>query len=171
MIIIVQPQIAAYVYPMANQYRYSSHSFNRSVLTAIGLTLIVTFLVWIFTRLMSFSHANTITIVSGLVFFGFCSAAMIMRYVRNDVVFAIRPDGLFDARYSSQAIPWDDIKDVRLERAENDFQLGVYLWPPNQKVATSGPTFTVDLSPLDGSVEQILIALSEHKNIYFEEQH
>ena len=109
---------------MANQYRYSSHSFNRSVLTAIGLTLIVTFLVWIFTRLMSFSHANTITIVSGLVFFGFCSAAMIMRYVRNDVVFAIRPDGLFDARYSSQAIPWDDIKDVRLERAENDFQLG-----------------------------------------------
>ena len=170
MIAIVQPQFAAYVYPMANQYRYSSHSFNRSVVTAVGLTFIVTFLVWIFTRLMSFSQANTITFVSGLVFFGFCSAAMIVRYVRNDVIFAIRPDGLFDARYSSQAIPWDDIKDVRLERAENDFQLGVYLWPPNQKVATSGPTFTVDLSPLDGSVEQILMALSEHKNIYFEEQ-
>ena len=170
MIAIVQPQIATYVYPMANQYRYSSHSFNRSVLTAVGLTFIVTFLVWIFTQLMSFSQANAITIISGLVFFGFCSAAMIMRYVRDEVVFAIRPDGLFDARYSSQAIPWDDIKDVRLERMENDFQLDIYLWPANQKVASSGPTFTVDLSPLDGSVEQILMALSEHKNIYFEEQ-
>ena len=119
---------------------------------------------------MALPQANTITVISGLVFFGFCSAAMIWRYMRNDVVFAIRPDGLFDARYSSQAIPWDDIKDVRLERAENDFQLGVYLWPRNQNSASSGPTFTVDLSPLDGTVDQIIRALAEHKNIYFEEQ-
>lgn len=154
---------------MANQYRYSSNSFNRSVVTAIGLTLIVSFLIWLFARLMALPQANTITVVSGLVFFGFCSAAMIWRYMRNDVVFAIRPDGLFDARFSSQAIPWDEIKDVRLERAENDFHLGVYLWPPNQKSNTGGPTFTVDLSPLDGSVDQILRALSEHKRIYFQE--
>ncbi|MEP1209593.1 MAG: hypothetical protein ABJM29_01380 [Rhizobiaceae bacterium] len=155
---------------MANQYRYSSNSFNRSVVTAVGLTLIVTFLIWLFARLMALPQANTITIISGLVFFAFCSAAMIWRYMRNDVVFAIRPDGLFDARYSSQAIPWDEIKDVRLERAENEFQLGVYLWPRQQTGKSSGPTFTVDLSVLDGTVEQILRALAEHKQIYFQEK-
>jgi len=154
---------------MANQYRYSSNSFNRSVVTAVGLTLIVSFLVWLFSRLMALPQANTITIISGLVFFSFCSAAMIWRYLRNDVIFAIRPDGLFDARYSSQAIPWDEIKDVRLERAEDEFQLGVYLWPRDQVTKIGGPTFTVDLSPLDGTVQQILKALSEHKSIYFQE--
>ncbi len=154
---------------MANQYRYSRNSFNRSVVTAVGLTLIVSFLVWLFARLLGLPQANTITVVSGLIFFSFCSAAMIWRYLRNDVVFAIRPDGLFDARYSSQAIPWDQIKDVRLERAENDFQLGVYLWPGNRTAKNGAPTFTVDLSPLDGKLDQILQALAEHKSIYIQE--
>ena len=153
---------------MANQYRYSSNSFNRSVITAAGLTLIVCFLVWLFSRLLGLANANSITVISGIIFFGFCSAAMIWRYLRNDVVLAIRPDGLFDARYSSQAVPWDKIKDVRLERAENDFQLGVYLWPDKQTANTGRPAFTIDLMGLDGSLEQILKAVAEHKDIYME---
>ena len=150
---------------MANQYRYSRVSFNRSVVTAVGLTLIVSFLVWLFSRLLGLAQANTITVISGLIFFSFCSAAMIWRYLRNDVVVAIRPDGLFDARYSSQAVPWDTIKDVRLERVENEFQLGVYLWPNRQTDHDGRPAFLMDLAPLDGSVEQILQALAKHKPI------
>ena len=153
---------------MAHQYRYSRSSFNRSVLTAVGLTLIVCFLIWLFARLLGLPNADTITVISGLIFFGFCSAAMIWRFVRNEVVVAIRPDGLYYARHSSQAIPWDAIKDVRLERAEDQFQLGVYLWPTKQTGQDGRPAFTIDLMPLDGSVEQILRGVAEHKDIYAE---
>ena len=94
---------------------------------------------------------------------------MIWRFVRNEVVVAIRPDGLFYARHSSQAVPWDEIKDVRLERAEDEFHLGVYLWPTKQTGRDSRPAFKIDLMPLDGSVEQILRAVAEHKAIYAEQ--
>lgn len=167
-LVIVQLRKDHYVVFMANQYRYSRNSFNRSTVSAVGLTLIVCFLVWLFARLLGLQNANTITVISGLVFFGFCSAAMIWRYMRDEIVLAIRPDGLFDARYSSQAVPWDEIKDVRLERAENDFQLGVYLWPDKRANSDDSPEFIIDLSPLDASVEQILHAVAEHKSIYME---
>ena len=154
---------------MAKQYRYSKNSFNRSILTAAGLTLIVCFLVWLFARLLGLQQTNLITVISGVIFFSFCSAAMIWRYLRNEIVLAVRPDGLFDARYSSQAVPWDDIKDVRLERAENDFQLGVYLWPDRQKDSGGAPAFMIDLEPLDASVHQILEAVLDYKQISMEQ--
>ncbi len=81
---------------------------------------------------------------------------------------AVRPDGLFDARYSSQAVPWDDIKDLRLGRAENDFNLSVYLWP-DRTSSGAGPAFDIDLSPLDAPVDQILQALSAYKQISLEQ--
>ena len=141
-------------------------------MTAVGLTLIVTFLVWLFVRLLGLYYANTITVISGLIFFSFCSAAMIWQYMRRQVVVAVRPDGLFDARYSTQAVPWDEIKDVRLGRAENDFQLGVYLWPDKHgswhKAGAGQPDFQIDLAPLDAPVDQILQALSNYKPISME---
>ena len=158
---------------MAHQYRYSSQAFSRSVITALGLTLIVTFLIWLFARLFGLRHANEITIISGLIFFGFCSATMVWRYLRREVVLALRPDGLFDARYSSQVVPWDDIKDVRLGRAENEFSIGVYLWPktrvPVPSMADGQPTFTIDLSSLDAPVERILQQLAGYKQISLEQ--
>ena len=153
---------------MTSQYRYSQNSFKRSVITALGLTLIVSFLVWLFSRLFGLRHADLITLVSGAMFFSFCSAAMIWRYVRREIVVAVRPDGLFDARHSREAVPWDDIKDVRLGRAENDFELGIYLWP-DRAAPGGGPAFTVDLSPLDAPVETVLQALSTYKQITMEQ--
>ena len=90
---------------------------------------------------------------------------MIFRYVRKKIVVAIRPDGLFDARYSSQAVPWDEIKDLRLGRAENDFVLGVTLWPDQRKTTNPAPSFNIDLAPLDAPVEQIIQALVAYKPI------
>lgn len=95
---------------------------------------------------------------------------MIWRFLRQEVVLAIRPDGLFDARFSSQAVPWDDIKDIRLGRAENDFELGVYLWPDKMKPnGKGGAQFSIDLAPLDASVDVVLEAVSAHKQISMEQ--
>lgn len=155
---------------MATQYRYSRASFRTSVATAVGLTAIVSFLVWLFARLFGLAHPNWITLVSAAVFFSFCSAAMIWRYMRNEVVVAVRPDGLFDARYSGQAVPWETIKDIRLARRENEFQLEVYLWPLSQgRSSVVLPAFTIDLAPLDAGVEAVLEALSQHKTISMEQ--
>ncbi len=154
---------------MAAHFRYSQTGFRRSVIAALGLTAIVSFLVWIFSRLAGLAHADLITLVSGALFFGFCSAAMIWRYLRNEIVFAVRPDGLYDARWSSQAVPWDEIKDVRLQRAENDFELGIYLWPDRAKARAGAPEFRVDLAPLDAPVDQILQSLSAYKPIHMDQ--
>ncbi len=147
---------------MANQYRYSKKSFRTSVTTAVGLTLIISFLIWLFSRLMSFSHPYWITFVAGGIFFSFCSAAMIYRYMREEIIVAVRPDGFFDARHSSQAVPWEQIKEVRLERQENEFQLLLQLWPMGE---APPKLISVDLAPLDGGVENILQAIAPHARI------
>jgi len=158
--------IAAYIHRMsARKFRYSTASFRSSVFAALGLTAIVSFLVWLFAQLFGYQHYNVITLVSGMIFFGFCSAAMIWRYMRNDTILAVRPDGLFDARYSSQAIPWDEIKDIRLGRVENEFQLTVVLWPKTFERGEERPAFIVDLAPLDGGIEQVLAAMQEYKPV------
>lgn len=154
--------LTPYIFRMANQYRYSKTSFHKSVYTAVGLTVIISFLVWLFSRLMAFSHPYWITIVAGGVFFSFCSAAMIYRYVRDEIVLAVRPDGLFDARHSSQAVPWEQIKEVRLERQENEFQLLVQLWPMGE---APPKLIWIDLSPLDAGVESVLQAIAPHARI------
>ncbi len=158
---------------MTTQFRYSKNSFSRSVWAALGLTLIVSFLVWLFSRLLGLRHADLITLVSGVIFFGFCSAAMIWHYLRRAVVVAVRPDGLFDARYSAQSIPWDEIKDVRLARVENDFQMEIFLWPnfrKNKQAGSGGAAeFSIDLSSLDASPEQVLQAMGEYKQISIEQ--
>ena len=107
--------------------------------------------------------------VSGVIFFSFCSLAMIWRYLRNDIVLVIRPDGLFDVRYSSQAVAWDEIKDIRLSRAENDFELLIYLWPDKASVEYQRAEFTIELSPLDGDVENIVLAIANYKQIHMDD--
>jgi len=146
-------------------FRYSQTSFQNSVLAALGLTLIVSFLVWLFSQLLGMRYYNSITAVSAIIFFGFCSAAMVWSYLRNEIVLAIRPDGLFDARYSAEAVPWDRIKDLRLGRVENDFHLYVYLWPDRFLRTDEKAEFVIDLASLDAGVEQILAAMNVHKPV------
>ena len=149
----------------STQFRYSQSSFQSSVLAALGLTAIVTFLVWLFAQLFAVIHYNWLTLVAGLIFFAFCSAAMIWRYVRREIIVAVRPDGLYDARYSSQAIPWDAIKDLRLGRVENEFQIAVYLWPKEREAGDERAAFVIDTAPLDGGIEQVLMAVNMHKPV------
>jgi len=160
---------------MTSQYRYSQSSFQVSIVTALGLTAIVCFLVWLFSRLAGSQNALLITFVSGSVFFSFCSAAMIWRYMRREVIVAARPDGLFDARFSSQAVPWDAIKDLRLQRVENAFSLAVHLWPDAwagltrlKRSGHSSAVFMMDLEPLDADVETVLQSIAAYKPIAIE---
>ena len=148
-----------------NQFRYSQSSFRASVLAALGLTAIVSFLVWLFSQLFGLSHYNVITAVSGLIFFGFCSAAMILRYMRREVVVAVRPDGLLDSRVSADPVPWDMIKDIRLGRVENEFRLSVILWPEYQDRSATEDQFIMDLAPLDGGLEQVVTAVQAYKPV------
>ncbi|MEM1037927.1 MAG: hypothetical protein AAGI12_00490 [Pseudomonadota bacterium] len=161
---------------MASQYRYSQSSFQVSVVTALGLTAIVCFLVWLFSRLAGVQNVFLVTSMAGIVFFSFCSAAMVWRYLRREIVVAARPDGLFDARFSTQAVPWDAIKDLRLQRAENEFRLAVYLWPDAavragaaQKTNRGEPGFVIDLEPLDAGVETVLQSIATYKSIAMEQ--
>lgn len=146
---------------MQTQYRYSQAGFHRSVATAIGLTAIISFLVWLFARLAGFADAKTIASVAAVLFFSFCSAAMIWRYLRREVVVAVRPDGLLDARRSSQAMLWDDIREVRLGRAENEFRLILSVWAKSGKAKD----VEVDLSGLDADINTIIQAIAAYRPV------
>ncbi len=148
---------------MRTQFRYASDNFYRSIATAVGLTAIISFLVWLFSRLLGLANADLITAVSAAVFFAFCSAGMIYRYMRNEPVLAIRPDGLLDRRHRLEAVPWEEIKELRLRRAENDFGIAVYLWPRKQKSKSGNPAFVVDLQPLDADPGAVLLAMSRYR--------
>lgn len=148
----------------AAQYRYASSSFHTSFLVALGLTALITFLVWLFSQLLGLRYYNTITLAAGVIFFAFCSAAMIKRYLTRAVVFAIRPDGLFDARHGRDAVPWDQIRMVGLLRREHDHLINVYLWQREAAIfsAELTPDLTIDLSPLDATAESVLLALRRY---------
>lgn len=148
----------------AAQYRYSTGSFRTSFLVALGLTALITFLVWLFTQLLGLRHYNAITFAAGAIFFAFCSAAMIKRYLTDSVVFAIRPDGLFDARHGRDAVPWDQIRMVGLLRREHDHLINVYLWQRQASIfdAELTPDITIDLAPLDAPAEGVLLALRRY---------
>lgn len=150
---------------MRSKFRYSRDAFRRSVVTAIGLTAIVTFLIWLFARLFGLANAGLITIAAGTIFFGFCSAAMILRYATGSTVLAFRPDGLFDRRHTGRPIPWDDIREMRLTRSENEFQIAVSLWPGPGPLAKEQRELVLDLGPLDADVGQILESLQRFHGI------
>lgn len=146
---------------MQTRFRYSRTSFRANVLSAAGLTLIVSCLTWLFLRLGVLSHATWWTAATGLIFFAFCSAAMIWRYLRGSVVLAVRPDGLFDARISREAVLWSDVLSLDLQRTENEFHLIISTFGSGGKVVKT----SVDLAPLDADVNTILAAISAYRPV------
>lgn len=153
---------------MRSQFRYARESFRRSVTTAVGLTMIVSFLIWLFLRLFGMTHAGFITAIAGAVFFSFCSIVMIWRYAANQVVLAVRPDGLLDRRHISEPIPWSNIKELRLLRSEDDFRVAISLWPDVRSGAVPSDRTTdyvLDLSPLDADAGHIVESLQRYKPV------
>ncbi len=144
-----------------NRFRYSRTKFWLAIIVALGLTAMVTGLTWmIFTRLGNPS-ADAITAVAGLIFLAFFSARMALQYFRDDVVLAILPTGINDARWARGSIEWERIKEITLRQRENEFQLDVHLWP----VSGSSEILSIDLEALESDVETITSAINIHMPI------
>jgi hypothetical protein len=138
------------------RFRYSRTKFWLALVVALGLTAMVTGLTWmIFVRLGN-PNANTITAAAGLIFLAFFSARMAFQFFRNEVVLAILPTGIEDARWGIGLIEWERIKEIALSQRENEFELNVYLWRNGDVTQI----LAIDLEALESDVDTIINAIT-----------
>lgn len=150
------------------RFHYSHAGFQRNLTIALGLTGLVCGLVWLLLGIMGSNHMMAYTIVTGLIFFAFISARTLARYIRNEVVLAVQPTGLYDGRISTQTIPWEAIKELVLTRAETEYSLSIVLWPQNA-VTGNKTRHDIELTALEGGSEAILDAISQYRQIRLEQ--
>jgi len=150
-----------------NRWRYARGKSRTALVIAGAMTAMVSVTVWMLANAFQVRHADWWTLVSALVFFGFVSAAMVVRYLRGETVLAVLPTGLYDARWRADPVGWEAIREVVLRRRENEVELDIYLWKP-QAGATAGirpertPDHTIELAPLDGAPGEIVRAIAAH---------
>ena len=149
---------------MASQYRYSRPKFHVTLAVALGLTGMVTWLAWMMLTAFGSQHARLWSGLTALVFFGFLSARALLRFMRDEVVVAVYPTGLLDARYRRDIVPWESIREIVLRQSEQEFELDVYLWKP-QAAASRVPDFTMELAPLDAGPGELVAAIGRHARI------
>lgn len=149
------------------QYRYSAAKFRTALAVASAITVMVAGLTWMMTGAIDQSSRIVWTGAAAMVFFAMLSASMVLQYFRREVIVAVRPTGLFDARYSPETIAWEKIRDITLRRTEDEFMLDVYFWYSQERAARMGnrPEFTMDLSPLEAEPERVVRAIAQFKDI------
>jgi hypothetical protein len=150
------------------RFRLSTASMRTMVSVAAAMTATISGLVWMVLVAQGSPHTLFWTVAAGAVFFAFCSAALLWRYLRDDVILAALPTGLFDARWRREPVAWDAIRELVLRRVENEFELDVYLWRP-QAQATNRPDHVIEIAPLEGGVEAIVAAIARHAEIRTEQ--
>jgi hypothetical protein len=151
----------------AARFRYSREGFRRNLAIALGLTGLVCGLVWLLLGINGSPHMTLYTLITGFVFFAFISARTLTQYFRNEVVLAVQPTGLYDARISSETIPWDAIKELVLSRAEQDYSLSIVLWPKHA-MGAGRMHFDIELTALESGSEPVLNAISQYRQIRLE---
>ncbi|MCB1387231.1 MAG: hypothetical protein KDJ80_14940 [Nitratireductor sp.] len=156
------------------RFRYHRESFRRILAIAIGLTLVFCGVVWLLLGIYGVRHMNWITAGTGVIFFAFISARMLAQYLRDETVLAVQPVGLYDARISSETIPWENIKELVLIRREQDYSLRVVLWPERSGNG-AGPIggraareHEVDLSVLEQGARSVLEAIQHFMPVRLE---
>lgn len=152
---------------MANQFRYSIPKFRVTLAVAVALTGMVAWMAWMLLVAFGNPHARLFTALAALVFFGFVSATMLIRFLRGEVVLAVYPTGLLDARHSPETLAWETIREIVLRQTEGDIELDVYLWKPQRPASAAArqPDFTIELAPLDAPAQTILEAVGRHIEI------
>lgn len=151
--------------PGTNQFRYHRESFQRTLAIAIGLTLAVCGLVWLLLGIYGVRQMNLLTLLTGLIFFAFVSARMLARYFRNEVILAVQPTGLFDARIGDDVLPWDAIRELVLLRREQEYSLQIVLWGSK---GAKPQTHEVNLTALEGGAQPVLEAISAYRPVRVE---
>jgi len=158
--------------------RYSGPKFRVALVVAAALTAMVSLTLWMLLNAFHFAHTDYLAALSALVFFAFVSVAMLIRYLRNEVVLAVRPTGLYDARWQADTVAWQDIREVVVRRVENDVELDVYLWHRQSSGQSSGkppaggrerqdyrPDHIIELAPLEGDVAGVIRAIGHHVTV------
>jgi hypothetical protein len=148
------------------RFRYARAKVRSAILAALVMTAMVTGLTWML--LSAGYHPNKLlyTALSGLVFFAFVSAAMLLHYWRNSVVVAVLPTGLVDLRWQADPVPWEAIREIVLRRVEDEYELDVHLWPgPGNRGRPNVPDHVMALAPLDASAAAILAALRPYADL------
>ncbi|MCB1461283.1 MAG: hypothetical protein KDJ90_02375 [Nitratireductor sp.] len=153
--------------------RYSRPKFRVTLIVAGAMTAMVSGTVWMLLNVFAMSHATFYATLSALTFFAFVSATMMLRYLRNDVVVAVRPTGLFDARWQAETVAWERIREVVARQRENDVELDVYLWRPQTGRAAgetgggseNAPDHVIELAPLEGDVGKMIEAIARHARL------
>ena len=149
--------------------RYSRPKFRVTLIVAGAMTAMVSGTVWMLLNVFAMSHANFYAALSALTFFAFVSATMLLRYLRNDVVVAVRPTGLYDSRWQSDTVAWERIREIVARQKESDVELDVYLWRPQQAGKTGKPDnvpdHTIELAPLEGDTLGMIEAIGRHARL------
>jgi len=146
------------MYHPVNRFRYSRRKFWRALIVSLGLTAMVTGLTWIIFTRTGNPNAFEFTAAAALVFLAFFSARMAVLYFRDEVVLAILPTGIDDARWGAGMVQWERIKEVTLRQRESEFELTVHLWPVNG-ISESLP---IDLDALESNVDTVVHAIEAY---------
>ena len=148
--------------------RYSRPRFRTGVLVAAVMTGAVCGGVWMLLTAFAVRHSTFYAGLTAGIFFAFVSATMLLRYMRGEVVLAVRPNGLFDTRWRAETVPWEMIREVVVRRKEDEIELDVYLWQtpsPERSRGDAHPSHTIDLASLDGSARSVIDAISGHARV------
>ncbi|MCC2098637.1 MAG: hypothetical protein KDJ29_17205 [Hyphomicrobiales bacterium] len=154
--------------------RYSRPKFRVSLVTAAAMTAMVSATVWMMLRAFAVLHATFYAAVSAVVFFAFMSVRMLLGYLRNDVVVAAHPTGLYDARWRAEPVAWEQIREIVARRRENEVELDVYLWRAQSDEAGQAgdgervPDHVIELAPLEGDINSLIEAMDQHVRLHIE---
>ncbi|MCF6320146.1 MAG: hypothetical protein L3J32_00020 [Rhizobiaceae bacterium] len=144
-----------------NRFRYSRRKFWNAFIVALALTAMVTGLTWMILTRIGNPRAFEFTAAAGLIFLAFFSARMALLYFRDEVVLAILPTGIDDARWGVGVVQWERIKEITLHQRESEFELIIHLWPVNG-VSERLP---IDLDTLESDVDIIVHAIEGYLGV------
>ena len=142
-------------------YRYARRSFWLSVAIASGMTALIAFLAYAATHALALRFADQLTWAAGLVFFAFCSARLILDYVRAETVLAVQPQGYLDTRWRDEAVPWEAIRRIEMHRLEREYAVSIYLWDGDGL----SPDWTSEITALDAPAQDIANDIAHHAEV------
>ena len=142
--------------------RYSRPKFRVTLLVACAITAMVSGVVWMLLNAFYVLRANFYAGLSALTFFAFISVTMLLRYLRDDVVLAALPTGLYDARWQTDPIAWERIREIVARRREDEVELDVYLWQPQSSESEHRPDHVIELAPLEGNADSLMETMARH---------
>ncbi|MCP5036385.1 MAG: hypothetical protein GY945_02180 [Rhodobacteraceae bacterium] len=133
---------------------------------SLALTGAIAFTTWVLLGTLSVPYYVEITWATSLVFFGFLSAAMIVRFLRSEVVLSIHHGGIVYRPYSTDVVGWEAIRSTTLELVEQELRLRVTLLKnPHLQDKAEFEDFTIDMSLLDGDPETIVASIERYQPV------